>query len=57
MVKTLFFRMVFRKFSEITKSKPILCQHNIFLLLQWNLYKAETIGAKKCVRFPEMSTL
>ena len=57
MVRTLFFRMVFRKLSEITKTKPIVSQHNIFSQLQCNLYKADTIGAKKCVRFPEMSTL
>ena len=25
--------------------------------VQWNLYKADTIGAKKCVRFIEMSAL
>ena len=30
MVRTLFFRMVFRKFSEITKNKPIFSQYNIF---------------------------
>ena len=26
-------------------------------LLQWNLYKADTIGAKTCVRFIGMSAL
>ena len=30
MARTLFFRMVFRKFSEITKSKPSFSQYNIF---------------------------
>ena len=30
MDRTLFFRMVFRKFSEITKNKSIFSQHNIF---------------------------
>ena len=30
MARTLFFRMVFRKFSEITKNKPIFSQYNIF---------------------------
>ena len=30
MAKKLFFRMVFRKFSEITKNKPIFSPHNIF---------------------------
>ena len=30
MARTLFFRMAFRKFSEITKNKPIFSQHNIF---------------------------
>ena len=29
----------------------------ISLLIQWNLYKADTIGAKKSVRFIEMSAL
>ena len=31
MARTLFFRMVFRKFSETTNNKPIFSQHNIFL--------------------------
>ena len=30
MVRTLFFRIAFRKFSEITKNKPIFSQYNIF---------------------------
>ena len=30
MARTLFFRMVFRKFSEITKNKPSFSQYNIF---------------------------
>ena len=30
MARTLFFCMVFRKFSEITKNKPIFSQYNIF---------------------------
>ena len=30
MARTLFFHMVFRKFSEITKNKPIFSQYNIF---------------------------
>ena len=30
MVRTLFFRMVLRKFSEITNNKPIFSQYNIF---------------------------
>ena len=30
MARTLFFRMVFRKFSEITKNKPIFIQYNVF---------------------------
>ena len=30
MARTLFFRMVFRKFSEIIKNKPIFSQYNIF---------------------------
>ena len=30
MVRTLFFRIVFRKFSEITKNNPIFSQYNIF---------------------------
>ena len=29
MARTLFFRMVFRKFSEVTKNKPIFSQYNI----------------------------
>ena len=30
MARTLFFRKVFKKFSEITKNKPIFSQYNIF---------------------------
>ena len=30
MTRTLFFRMVLRKFLEITKNKPIFSQYNIF---------------------------
>ena len=30
MARTLLFRMAFRKFSEITKNKPIFSQYNIF---------------------------
>ena len=30
MARTLFFPMVFRKFSEITKNEPIINQYNIF---------------------------
>ena len=30
MTRTLFFCMVFRKFSEITKNKPIFSQYNVF---------------------------
>ena len=30
MARTLFFPMVLKKFSEITKNKPIFSQHNIF---------------------------
>ena len=30
MTKTLFFGMVFRKFPEITKNKPIFSQYNLF---------------------------
>ena len=33
MARTLFFRMVFMKFSEITKNKPILSQYNIFPIM------------------------
>ena len=29
MARTLFFRMIFRKFSEITKNKPSFSQYNI----------------------------
>ena len=41
MARTLFFRMVFRKFSEITKNKPIFSQYNIFYNFQsafWSLF-------------------
>ena len=31
MARTFFFRVVFRKFSKITKSKPIFSQYNIFM--------------------------
>ena len=30
MTRTLFFRIVFRKFSEITKNKPSFSQYNVF---------------------------
>ena len=42
MARTLFFCMVFRKFSEITKIKPIFSQYNI--VLRFNLF---SINAKE----------
>ena len=46
MARTLFFRMVLRKFSKITNNKPIFIQYNIFYnyvfscdyYLIWDLY-------------------
>ena len=32
-----------------------LSKNSVTYWIQWNLYKADTIGAKKCVRFIEMS--
>ena len=40
MVWTLFFRMIFRKFSEITKNKPIFIQHNIFYNYEYFFYQS-----------------
>ena len=38
MARTLFFRMVFRKFSEITNSKPIFSQYNIFAIMNISFF-------------------
>ena len=38
MARTLFFRMVFRKFTEITKNKPIFSQYNTFFSLCCDLF-------------------
>ena len=35
-----FFRMVFRKFSEITKSKPIFSQYNIFYNYEYFFFQS-----------------
>ena len=40
MARTLFFRMVFRKFSEITKSKPIFSQYNIFYNYEYFIFQS-----------------
>ena len=40
MARTLFFRMVFRKFSEITKNKPIFSQYNIFYNYEYLFFQS-----------------
>ena len=40
MTRTLFFRMVFRKFSEITKNKPIFSQYNIFYNYEYFFFQS-----------------
>ena len=54
--RTLFFRMVFRKLSEITKNKPIFSQYNIFynyeyLFFQsafWSLFNQRQRNQEQC---------
>ena len=54
--RTLFFRMVFRKLSEITKNKPIFSQYNIFynyeyLFFQsafWSLFNHRQRNQEQC---------
>ena len=38
--RTLFFRMVFRKLSEITKNKPIFSQYNIFYNYEYFFFQS-----------------
>ena len=40
MARTLFFRMVFMKFSEITKNKPIFSQYNIFYNYEYFFFQS-----------------
>ena len=40
MARTLFFRMDLRKFSEITNSKPIFSQYNIFYNYEYFLFQS-----------------
>ena len=40
MIRTLFFRMVFRKFSEIAKSKPIFSQYNILYKYEYLFFQS-----------------
>ena len=40
MARTLFFRMVFRKFSEITNNKPIFSQYNIFYNYEYFFFQS-----------------
>ena len=40
MARTLFFRMVFRKFSEITNNKPIFSQYNIFYNYEYFFFRS-----------------
>ena len=40
MARTLFFRMVFRKFSEITKNKPIFSQDKIFYNYEYFFFES-----------------
>ena len=40
MARTLFFRMVLRKFSEITNNKPILSQYNIFYNYEYFFFQS-----------------
>ena len=40
MARTVFFSMVFRKFSEITKNKPIFSQYNIFYNYEYFFFQS-----------------
>ena len=40
MARILFFRMVFRKFSEITKKNPIFSQYNIFCNYEYFFFQS-----------------
>ena len=40
MARTLFFRMVFRKVSEITKNKPTFSQYNIFYNYEYFFFQS-----------------
>ena len=40
MARTLLFRMVFRKFSEIAKNKPIFSQYNIFYNYEYFFFQS-----------------
>ena len=40
MARTLFFRMVLRKFSEITNNKPIFSQYNIFYNYEYFFFQS-----------------
>ena len=40
MARTLFFRMVFRKFSEITNNNPIFSQYNIFYNYEYFFFQS-----------------
>ena len=46
MARTLFFRMVLRKFSEITYNKPIFSQYNIFYDHEYFFFHLFSIIAK-----------
>ena len=43
----------------LTVEQKLLYKHllDVFPKLQWNLSKADTVGAKKCVRFRQMSAV
>ena len=40
MARTLFFRMVLRKFSEIANKKPIFTQYNIFYNYEYFFFES-----------------
>ena len=42
MARTLFFRMVLRKFSEINNNKPIFSQYNMFYKYKYDLFSIIT---------------
>ena len=64
MARTLFFRMVLRKFSEITNNKPIFSQYNIFYNYEYFLFQSTYISffsfqslPKKSIRLGKMQSV
>ena len=53
--KTISYLGIYRWFRQVTQVSRLDKRGS--LMIQWNLYKADTIGAKKSVRFIDMSAL